>query len=307
MSGEGGCFNCPIMCGAKRQNGEAGVCGVADVSYVARAARHFFEEPPISGTRGSGAIFFEGCNMACVFCQNFRISRLNQTVGTSRITPTGAAANADTLSDIMLRLQALNAHNINLVTPTPHIDLIIKALIKARSNGLCIPVVYNTNGYERVESLKRLDGLVDIYLPDYKYATERLGALYSGRGDYCNTILPALYEMARQTGICLTLDDDMIAKRGMIIRHLVLPAAVDETRRVLDSIKENFSTDACLSLMSQYTPIEGMKKPLDRRLTHGEYSRAVDYCLSLGFRNVYVQKRSSADGSFTPAFDGFIE
>lgn len=295
------CFDCPIMCGADREAGEKGVCGVGAQSCIARAARHYYEEPPISGTRGSGAVFFMGCNMRCVFCQNIGIS----TVGSD---PSCGAlpADADSLADIMLRLQELGSHNINLVTPTPHIRLIEKAIPKARERGLLIPIVCNTNGYERVESLKRLEGLIDIYLPDLKYVSPRLAERYSGRADYFEYASRAVDEMQRQTGT-LELDDEGIAKRGLIVRHLVLPCAVDETRRVLDYIASALPKDTCVSLMSQYTPIPGMKKPLDRRLTRAEYSRAVDHALALGLDNLFIQKMSSADSAFTPEFNGYFE
>ena len=287
------------MCGADRENGEYGVCGAGRTALVARAARHYYEEPPISGTRGSGAIFFTGCNMRCVFCQNIGISRGE--------APTGAVpADESALADMMLRLMELGSHNINLVTPTPHIRLIERAVPLAKARGLAIPVVYNTNGYELTDTLKRLEGLVDIYLPDLKYVSPRLALLYSGREDYFDYASRAIEEMHRQVGL-LELDGEGIAKKGLIVRHLVLPCAVDETRRVLDHIKAALPIETCISLMSQYTPIPGMKKPLDRRLTRAEYRRAVAYAESLGFTNVFIQKRSSASGEFTPEFDGTIE
>lgn len=286
------------MCGVDRDM-DTGVCGVGSHAFVARAARHFYEEPPISGTRGSGAVFFDGCNMRCVFCQNHDISRTGETVGSIPV-------DESKLADIMLRLESLGAHNINLVTPTPHTTLITRAIPAARQRGLSIPIVYNTNGYELVDSLKRLEGLVDIYLPDLKYASPRLSERYSGRADYFDYAKDALTEMYRQTGQ-LVKDEDGIAKKGIIIRHLVLPCAVDETRRVLDFLKDNFPLETYISLMSQYTPIEGMTKPLDRRLTKAEYNRAVDYALSLGFSNLFIQSLSSAESSFTPEFNGFIE
>ena len=295
------CFDCPVACGADRENGEAGVCGVGRVSYVARAARHYYEEPPISGTRGSGAIFFMGCNMRCVFCQNIDISTAGagESIGALPAEPDG-------LSEMMLRLEELGAHNVNLVTPTPHLRLIEAAVPLARKKGLTVPIVFNTNGYERVESLKRLEGLVDIYLPDLKYVSPALAARFSGREDYFDYAAPALEEMQRQVGV-LRMDEEGIAVRGIIIRHLVLPCAVDETRRVLDHIAEHFPKDTFVSLMSQYTPIPGMKKPLDRRLTKAEYDRAVDYAVAKGFENIFIQELSSAKNDYTPVFDGFVE
>ena len=289
------------MCGADRSGGETGVCGVGRRSFVARAARHYYEEPPISGTRGSGAIFFTGCNMRCVFCQNHTISREGGDADRSAIS-----IDEYELAGVMLRLEELEAHNINLVTPTPHIKLIERAIPLARARGLTLPIVYNTNGYERAETLKRLEGLIDVYLPDLKYVSPWLAERYSQRADYFKFASEAIEEMQRQVGVLQT-DDEGIAKKGLIIRHLVLPCAVDETRRVLDHIAAKFPKDTYISLMSQYTPIPGMKKPLDRRLTRAEYKRAVEYALYLGFENVFVQKLSSAESGFTPEFDGYFE
>ena len=296
-----GCFNCPLMCGADRLSGRIGACGAGRHTYVARAARHYFEEPPISGTKGSGAIFFTGCNMRCVFCQNHNIS-----VGGSGKSAGETVCDAYELASVMLRMQELGAHNVNLVTPTPHIDTIAKAIPIARKAGLTVPIVYNTNGYERAESLKRLSGLIEVYLPDLKYVSPALSQRYSGRADYFEYALPALLEMQWQVG-SLRCDDNGIAVQGLIVRHLVLPAAVDETRRVLDVIKASLPEGTYVSLMSQYTPIEGMKKPLDRRLTKAEYGRAVDYAISIGMTNVFIQKLSSADSAYTPDFDGYFE
>ena len=295
------CYDCPIMCGADRTAGETGACGVGERAYIARAARHYYEEPPISGVRGSGAVFFMGCNMRCVFCQNIDIS----TAGSDPYR--GALpADASALADIMLRLQELGSHNINLVTPTPHIRLICEAIPLARERGLYIPIVYNTNGYERAESLKLLEGLIDIYLPDLKYVSPRLAERFSGRADYFEYASAALEEMQRQAGVLRT-DEEGIAVKGLIVRHLVLPCAVDETRRVLDHIASALPKETYISLMSQYTPIPGMKRPLDRRITHAEYRRAVDHATALGFENIFIQSMSSADPSFTPEFNGSFE
>ena len=238
--------------------------------------------------------------MRCVFCQNIDISVSGEA------KPGFAALDADKLAAMMLRLQELGAHNINLVTPAPHLELICEAIPKAREMGLTVPIVYNTNGYELVESIRRLEGLVDIYLPDLKYVSPRLSLKFSGREDYFEYAAPALAEMQRQVGL-LKMDEEGIAERGLIIRHLVLPAAVDETRRALDYIAEAFPKDTFISLMSQYTPIPGMKKPLDRRLTKAEYRRAVDHAINLGFTNVFIQKLSSADSGYTPDFNGCFE
>ena len=302
------CHICPIDCGADRSI-TCGACGVGKFeptelsgrdlrfcAYVARAARHYYEEPPISGDRGSGAVFFSGCNMRCVFCQNFDISREQK----------GRLIDDNELTDTMLSLMKLGAHNINLVTPSPHIELIVKAITKAKTCGLNIPIVYNTNAYEKVETLKRLDGLVDVYLPDLKYRSSVAAKRYSHTENYFEFASKAVLEMYRQCGE-LTVDDCGIAQRGMLIRHLVLPASVDETRGVLDFIKSELPLSTHISLMSQYTPFCDPPPPLDRKLKKREYDRALDYALSLGFINIYMQSLASAKSSFTPAFNGFFE
>ena len=265
-------------------------------AHIARAARHYYEEPPISGTRGSGAIFFSGCNMACVFCQNYDISQ----------SVKGRLCDPAELSEIMLRLEALGSHNVNLVTPSPHVPLIEKAIVRSRSEGLSIPIVYNTNSYEKIDRLKRLDGLIDIYLPDLKYRSSIAAKKYSGRSDYFAVASEAILEMNRQVGV-LDRDDDGIARRGMIVRHLVLPGSVDETRGVLDWMNEALPAETHISLMSQYTPMGAPPKPLDRRLLKREYDRALSHALSLGFINIYTQKLSSASSSYTPEFNEYFE
>lgn len=301
------CFLCPLECGADRAV-VRGACGVGcfgaeqtpdpyTAALVARAARHYYEEPPISGTRGSGAIFFSGCNMACIFCQNYDISRASK----------GRLVGPAELSDIMLRLEELGSHNINLVTPSPHTELLLKAIPMARSRGLTVPIVYNTNSYEKVETLKRLEGLIDIYLPDLKYFSPIPARKYSGRSDYFEVASKAVLEMQRQCGV-LGTDEDGIAKRGVIVRHLVLPGSVDEARSVLDFIHDNMPLETHISLMSQYTPMgENLPKPLDRKLLKREYRRALDHCISLGFTNVFAQEMSSAESVYTPEFNGYFE
>ncbi|MBQ5488350.1 MAG: radical SAM protein [Clostridia bacterium] len=301
------CFLCPLECGADRA-AQRGACGVGcfdpietpdpyTAALVARAARHYYEEPPISGTRGSGAIFFSGCNMACIFCQNHDISRASK----------GRLTDPSSLADIMLRLEELGSHNINLVTPSPHTELLLSAIPLARSRGLTVPIVYNTNSYEKVETLKRLEGLIDIYLPDLKYRSPVPAKKYSGRSDYFEIASKAVLEMQRQCGV-LETDENGIAVRGLIVRHLVLPGSVDEARGVLDFIHDNMPLETHISLMSQYTPMgENLPRPLERRLLRREYRRALDYCISLGFTNVLAQEMTSAESAFTPEFNGFFE
>lgn len=287
------CSLCPRRCGVDRER-ERGACGAGALACVARCAPHFWEEPCISGARGSGAVFFCGCNLNCVFCQNHEINHAEKG------TPVDAAG----LAGLMLGLQEQGVHNVNLVTPAPHAALIARAVPLAKSRGLCIPIVYNTNAYELADTLKTLEGLVDVYLPDFKYATNDLAARYSGAGDYPDVALAALEEMFRQCG-GLAMDGEGMARRGVLVRHLVLPGNVDETRRALRTLLERFGPECALSLMGQYTPLAaGLPPPLHRRLTRGEYARAQDYCMDLGFQNVWVQELSAASARFVPEFDG---
>ncbi|MEL7610334.1 MAG: radical SAM protein [Bacillota bacterium] len=285
------CMLCPRRCGADRSR-NPGDCGADDKARVALAALHRYEEPCISGARGSGAIFFSGCNLQCVFCQNHEISA----------APVGIVCDAEALARQMLSLEQQGAHNINLVTPAPHVLLLHKAIPLARGQGLKIPIVYNTNAYELVETLRLLEGLIDVYLPDLKYVSGDLSSRYSGAQDYFAYAAPAILEMARQCGK-LELDAEGMAARGVILRHLVLPGSVDETRRVLDAIADMLPLDTALSLMGQYVPMHRADfAPLDRRLTAREYRRAVEYCMDKGFENVLIQSLDSAKPDYTPEF-----
>ena len=289
------CSICPRNCQIDR-TAATGFCGCSSVPRVARAALHFDEEPCISGTRGSGTIFFSGCNLKCIFCQNMAIQD-----GTL-----GETFTVERLAETMLKLQASGAHNINLVTPTPHLDAIVEALQLIKAHGLTIPVLYNTNSYETVDSLRRLDGLIDLYLPDLKYVDSRLSLKFSRAANYFDVAIAAIEEMMRQVGP-MTYDGNGLAKRGVRIRHLVLPGCVYDTREVLAAIKARFGTDCPISLMSQYTPIPScMVKPLDRPLTKREYENALEYCLSLGFTDVYTQELTSVGAAFTPPFSDHV-
>ena len=290
------CNICPRNCNIDR-TAATGFCGCSSVVRVARAALHFDEEPCISGTRGSGTIFFSGCNLKCIFCQNMVLQ--NGTLGEVFSVPR--------LAETMLKLQALGAHNINLVTPTPHRESLTDALKAAKENGLSIPVVYNTNAYETVETIRTYEGLVDIYLPDLKYVDPRLSLKFSRASDYFETAIEAISEMYRQVGPMIT-DENGIAVKGVRIRHLVLPGCVYDTRSVLDAIRDRFGVDCPISLMSQYTPIpECRLKPLDRPLTQREYESALDHCISLGFTNVFTQDLTSVGRSFTPPFSDHVD
>lgn len=289
------CLACPRGCLVDRERGEIGFCGVTNEYIIGSADLHFWEEPCISGTHGSGAIFFSGCNLRCVFCQNRDISR----------EVAGKKYSEDELVAKMLELEARGAHNINLVTATPYSFFIAKTLEKAKKQGLSVPVLYNCGGYESLEALRALDGLVDIYLPDFKYFNDDLARTYSNAPNYARVAGEALCEMYRQVGK-LTLDEKGIAERGLIVRHLVLPACREDSKAVLKYISEILpASKVTLSLMRQYTPdfaSENVPKNLKRRLTSFEYEDVLSYALSLGFDG-FSQDKESAKKDFTPNFD----
>lgn len=285
------CNLCPRCCGVDRLT-NLGACGAGEKPKVARSMLHHWEEPFISGTRGSGAVFFSGCNLGCIFCQNEALQ--------SGLL--GEEMDFTALSGLFLSLQAQGAHNINLVTPTPHIPSIRKALIKAKAEGLSIPVVYNTGVYERAKSIRSLAGLIDVYLPDLKYISPVLSGQFSGAGDYFLSAAPAIAEMYRQVGD-LSLNSEGLAVQGLAIRHLVLPGCLDDSRRVLDYIAQHYPSKIALSLMRQYAPTpRAMETPLNRTLTEREYNRIISYALDLGLNNILIQQKESASLSFTPSF-----
>ena len=287
------CNMCPRGCAVDREAGERGFCGVTNEYVIGSADLHFWEEPCISGERGSGAIFFSGCNLRCVFCQNRDISR----------SVVGKRYSEDELISKMLELQERGAHNINLVTATPYSLLIARTLEKAKKD-LHIPVIYNCGGYESIEALRALDGLVDIYLPDFKYFNDDIARAYSSAPEYAKIASQAIVEMHRQVGK-LTLDENGIAKRGLIVRYLVLPACREDSKAVLKYLSEILPPEeVTLSLMRQYTPDfadADAPKGLKRRLTSFEYEDVLDYALSLGFDG-FSQEKESAKRDFTPHF-----
>jgi putative pyruvate formate lyase activating enzyme len=275
------CRLCPHNCKVKRLAGERGRCRTADEIYVASANIHNSEEPPISGTRGSGTIFFANCSLSCVFCQNYPISQMgNANLYTSK-----------QLVDAMLVLQAKGAHNINFVTPTHYSAHMAKAVVTARKEGLTIPVLSNSSGYENVETLKLLEGIIDIYMPDAKYSDNNHAEKYSNAPGYWEANQKALLEMHRQVGE-LTFDKNGIAVKGLLIRHLVLPDRISGSKKVLTFIAESISNQTYLSLMSQYHPANKTKDfpELSRRLTEDEYNEVRDYAQKLGFVNGWQQE-----------------
>lgn len=278
------CTICPRQCGTVRPHG---VCGMPAEPVISRAAPHFWEEPCISGERGSGAVFFAGCNLRCVFCQNYDISALRR----------GQTVTVERLRDIFAELTAQGVHNINIVTGTHYADAVREALTPAPA----IPVVWNCGGYESVDTLQTLEGKVQVYLPDMKYSDGVLAGKLSAAPDYPAVAKAAIREMFRQTGP-YELDGDGMLTRGVMVRHLVLPGELDNTFGVLDWLAETFRPgDILVSLMGQYTP-NGHGGP-DRRLTAEEYRRAVDYMEALGLLEGYTQELSSAEAAYTPPFD----
>jgi len=282
---------CPRACGADRET-QRGLCGAEALPRVAKVMLHQWEEPFISGTRGSGAVFFSGCNLGCVYCQNHTI----------RNGAVGETMDEDALAHAYLTLQQDGAHNINLVTAAPYVPEVAKSLRRAKALGLTIPVVYNSSAYECVEALEQLDGLVDVYLPDWKYVSPLLSKKFSNAPDYAEVAAAAIEEMFRQVGE-LVLDDECIAKRGLVIRHLILPGCADDSRKVLDEIVKCLPLSTYVSLMSQYTPqVYTTEFPLNRRITQREYDRVISYALSLGLHNILIQQRDSAQSAYTPQF-----
>ena len=304
------CILCPRMCKADRSRA-AGYCGCSSVLTAARAALHHWEEPCISGSAdadggltapggahsdsgGSGTVFFSGCTLGCCFCQNHKISSGHF----------GREMTAEELGQVFLRLQDQGAYNINLVTPTQYLPHIISALDQVRFK-LTIPVVYNCGGYESVDTLKMLDGYIDIYLPDFKYADSVLAKKYSKAENYPIHAKRAIDEMVRQVGGC-EFDENGMMKRGIIIRHLVLPSYTDNSKRVIEYLYNTYGDDIYMSIMNQYTPLESVLKypEINRKVTESEYDEVLDFAVEIGVENAFVQEGGTVSESFIPLFDG---
>lgn len=293
------CTLCPRGCGVDRERGELGACGVPATLRVARAALHFWEEPCLSGTRGSGAVFFSGCSLGCVFCQNREISHGGF----------GKEITEEQLTEILLSLAAQGAHNINLVTPDQFTPAILSAVKMARKRGLTLPIVCNCSGYQRVETIRALSEAVDIWLPDLKYLHAPLARKYSAAPDYPEVAKTAIAEMVRLTaerGGELT-DSEGIMQRGVIVRHMMLPGSAIDSRRILKYLHDTYGDTVRVSFLSQYTPPRECEKSFPAELTRpvnrGEYSRLVAYAAALGMTRVYVQKGEAVSDSFVPPFD----
>lgn len=302
------CRLCPRTCGAQRSKGKTGICGVTDHLRIARAALHFWEEPCISGTRGSGAVFFSGCALRCVFCQNTAIAQ-----GLA-----GKEAKPERLAEIFLELQEKGADNINLVTPGQYVPHIIYAVERARAQGLVLPIVYNTGSYETVETLKALEGIVDIYLPDFKYMDPLLAEKYSHAADYPDVAKAAVAEMVRQQPKPVfdwenektdkpgpkEACEGSIMKKGVIVRQLLLPGCLHDAKQIVRYLHETYGNQIYLSLMSQYTPLAHVRAypELMHKVSRRTYERYIDYAISLGVQQAFMQEPGVAKESFIPDF-----
>lgn len=288
------CTLCPYNCKVNRETEKLGVCKASDKLKIALASLHFYEEPCISGEKGSGTIFFSNCNLQCVYCQNYEISQENK----------GKEISIDELADIMIKQQDKNANNINLVSPTIYVPLIIEAIKIAKKNGLKIPIIYNTSGYEKIETLKMLEGYIDVYLPDFKYFFNELAIKYSKAPYYVEYATSAIKEMYRQVAYP-KLDENGIIKKGLIIRHLVLPNQIENSKKVLKWIEQNIDNRVFVSVMAQYFPCYQAKKMhgLNRKLTKDEYAEIENYLYNLNLENGYIQELGEHEEEYVPKFD----
>jgi putative pyruvate formate lyase activating enzyme len=289
------CTLCPRECHADRTAGKKGFCKATDELTVARASLHMWEEPCISGDEGSGTVFFSGCSLGCVYCQNSSISK-----GLA-----GRIITIERLAEIFLELQDKGANNINLVTPDHYVLHIMKALDISRIKGLKLPVVYNCSGYEKTETLRLLEGYIDVYLPDLKYMSEEPAIKYSGCRDYFTVAARAIEEMVRQAGEA-RFDERGIMQKGVIVRHLALPGYLEDSKRIIKYLYETYGDRIYISIMNQYTPIVNSSKfpELNRKITEQEYEELVDYAIEIGVENGFIQEGDTASESFIPEFDG---
>lgn len=288
------CNLCPRNCKIDRLNNKIGFCKATDKLKVARAALHFWEEPCISGEKGSGTVFFSNCTLRCVFCQNNDISQCSS----------GKEISIERLSEIFLELQDKGALNINLVTPTHYVPQIIEALKIAKNNGLIIPIVYNSSGYENVETIKLLKGYIDVYLPDLKYYDNKYSIKYSNAKDYFDYAIKAIEEMVKQVGD-IKFDENGIIQKGVIVRHLLLPGLLFDSKKVLDALYNKFQNKIYISIMNQYTPLDHVKSypEINKKISEKYYNTIIDYAVSIGIENGFIQEEGTAKESFIPSFD----
>lgn len=290
------CNICPRYCNVDRTNNQYGFCQSNAQIKVANYSLHMWEEPCISNTNGSGTIFFSYCNLRCIYCQNYQISRLHK----------GKIITKEELIDIMLDLQSKKAHNINLVTPTHYIPILKEVIITAKERGLNIPIIYNTSGYENVSSLKQLNGLIDVYLPDLKYYSNVLANNYSKCDNYFDIATKAIREMYNQVGK-IEFEKGLV-KKGLIVRHLVLPGHINDSKKIIKYLYNTYHDDIYLSIMNQYTPVNKTEYlNLNRKLTKREYNEVIDYAYSIGVRNAFIQEGNTVDTSFIPVFSDELE
>ena len=286
------CTLCPRNCRVNRYK-TVGFCRANNKIKVSLAKLFFYEEPPISGINGSGTIFFSNCNLKCCFCQNNEISEKGK----------GISITIKRLSEIMLELQDKKAHNINLVTPTMYVPQIIKAVKLARKNGLTIPIIYNTSGYENVDTINSLEGIIDVYLPDFKYFNNDIAIKYSKADNYFNYAKESLNEMVRQTGPCI-FDENGLIKKGVIVRHLMLPEQKNDTKEILNYLYKTYKNDIYISIMNQYTPTNNVKyNELKKPILKSDYEEIIDYALDLGITNAFCQEDETVSESFIPNFN----
>jgi len=290
----GKCNLCPRKCYVNRLDGELGFCNASKDVKIAKVTLHMWEEPCISGKLGSGTVFFSNCNLKCVFCQNHNISQVG----------TGKTVSINRLSEIFLEQQERGAHNINLVTPTHYVPQIIEALKLAKSKGLNIPILYNSNGYENIDTIKALRGFIDVYLPDLKYYKDKYAIKYSNAPNYFNTACSVITEMVSQVGEA-KFDDEGVIQKGVIIRHLMLPGLLFDSKKVIDYIYTTFNDSVYISLMNQYTPMhKAVKYPeINKSLNPAHYDSLIDYCVNLGITKGFIQESGTSSTAFVPDFD----
>lgn len=288
------CEICPHKCGINRNNNQIGRCKSKDTVKIALYSTHDFEEPCISGKRGSGTVFFSNCNMNCVFCQNYEISQLGK----------GREITIEDLAEIFLKQQEKGVENINLVTPTSYAYQIIEAIKIARNNGLRLPIVYNTNGYENIETIRALEGFVDIYLPDLKYEDNKLAMEYSKVNNYFEIATDAIKEMIKQVGVP-KFDENGLMKKGVLIRHLVLPNYIENSKKVLLWIKQNLPNDIYVSIMAQYFPTYKAKEDekINRKLTFEEWNKIEDFVQEIGIENGFIQELGEHEEEYVPKWE----
>lgn len=288
------CILCPRNCKANRNHNKVGFCNMNYELTVSRASLHFWEEPIISGINGSGTVFFSGCNLKCVFCQNYSISHNNF----------GKKISIERLSEIFLELQQQGANNINLVTPTHFVPPIIEAIKKAKKNGLNIPIVYNSSGYESIETIKLLKGYIDIYLPDFKYFDNKYALKYSKCNNYLEAVTTSLEEMIKQVGSPQFNKEGMLIK-GIIVRHMMLPGLLEDSKRIIHYLIDKYNDKIFISIMNQYTPTNNLEQypELNKTVDDKDYDQLINYAMDLGIKNGFMQEGDTQNTSFIPEFD----